>query len=324
MKNNHAKMLKTKGLMAYVKLLLASLLLLLLIWGCEKETYVLTLRVSPEAGGIAEEGGKYESGKNVMLMATAHAGFHFAVWAEGDDFVGLESDFTYSMPPRDVILTAHFFVPGSGVTDIDGNTYPTVHIGQQEWMAGNLKTTRFNDGTPIHIETDNTAWIVLNTPAMCWFNNDEAGHKATYGALYNWFVTDAESNGDKEVCPVEWRVPTDEEWSVLLRFLDPNSNPNDLQESLVAGGMLKQAGTAFWDAPNRAGLNTTGFTAVPGGYRGTGGTFVQKGADSWFWSSTGHEIYGSAWYRSMQAATPRVARHHLGRGHGFSIRCLKD
>ncbi len=323
------KKVKTLGSMAKIKPLFASLVILLLTWGCLedvlKETYILTLNVVPEAAGFAEEGGTFEVGETVNLTATANTGFQFASWTEGDGCASAESIFNYEMPAHDVSLTANFFVPGGGVTDIDGNIYPTAIIGDQEWMADNLKTTRFNDGTPIHIETDNNTWVVLDSPAFCWFKNDEEGHKTAYGALYNWFVTDVDSNGNKNVCPTGWHIPTDAEWSALLLFLDPNADPGNLQESLVAGRMLKQAGTTYWNATNTSGLNTTGFTAMPGGFRGTGGTFVQLGTEGKYWSSTGHDYYNvSAWYRSMQASTPRVARHHLGKRLGFSIRCLKD
>jgi|GEM_PF-1206586 len=316
---------KHNGLIPKAKTFIVSMLILFLTFGCTKETHVLTLTVSPAEAGIVEEGGKFESGETVNLLATANAGFQFAVWAEETDMVSLESGFTYNMPDRDVILTAYFFIPGNGVTDIDGNNYPTVIIGQQEWMAENLRVTRFNDGTPIPHLTESSDWLQLTTPAYCWYNNDEAGHKIPYGALYSWFVTDAQNNGGKNVCPEGWHVPSDAEWSQMLLYLDPNSNPNNLQESLNAGGKLKEAGFQHWDSPNAGATNATGFFGRPGGYRDQGTNFVQMGQLSRWWTADEHKDHASsAWWRSIESGSPRVARHYLLKRQANSIRCIKD
>ncbi len=319
------KKLKNTGSKAYVKPLLASLLILFLTFGCTKETYVLTLNISPEVAGIAEKGGKFESGENVRLLATANAGFQFAVWAEGTDMLSLECDFTYKMPDRDVILTAYFYNPGNGVTDIDGNNYPTVIIGQREWMAANLRVTRFNDGTPIPHLAEGSDWVQLTTPAYCWYNNDESSHKMAYGALYSWFVTDAQSNGGKNACPEGWHVPSDAEWSQMILHLDPNSNPTNLQESLNAGGKLKEAGFLYWDSPNVGAINASGFFGRPGGYRDQGANFVQMGQLGRWWTADEHDGFpSSAWWRSIESGSPRVARHYLLKRQASSVRCIKD
>ena len=96
------------------------------------------------------------------------------------------------------------------VTDVDGNSYNTVVIGTQTWMAENLKTTRLNDGTSIPLVTSSTTWGTLSTPAYCWYNNDEATNKVTYGALYNWYT--AKSG---KLCPSGWHIPSDDEWTTL-------------------------------------------------------------------------------------------------------------
>ena len=100
------------------------------------------------------------------------------------------------------------------VTDIDGNVYRTVKIGTQVWMAEKLKTTRYRNGDPIPNVTDNPQWISLKTGALCWYKNDEA-NKATYGSLYNWFAV-ADS---RNIAPVGWHVPSDEEWTTLTTCL---------------------------------------------------------------------------------------------------------
>ena len=89
------------------------------------------------------------------------------------------------------------------VTDLDGNIYSTITIGNQIWLASNLKTTKFKDGTTIPLITGNTAWINLISPGYCWYNNDATTYKSTYGALYNWY-----SVNSGRLCPTGWHVPS--------------------------------------------------------------------------------------------------------------------
>ena len=100
------------------------------------------------------------------------------------------------------------------VSDIDGNIYKTVQIGTRVWMAENLRTTKYNNGTAIPLVTGDTAWVALTTPAYCWYNNDAVTYKTPYGALYNGYALDMTINGGKNVCPANWHVSTDEEWEV--------------------------------------------------------------------------------------------------------------
>ena len=210
------------------------------------------------------------------------------------------------------------FYPTAGpntVTDVDGNVYTIVVIGTQSWLGQNLKTTRFNDGQAISLVTNNNTWDTLTNPAYCWYDNNQA-YKEPYGALYNWYAVDPASNGGKNICPEGWHVPSDEEWTALT---------NSLGGANVAGGLLKESGTAHWNPPNTGATNETGFTALPGGYRGTAGSFVEMGVDGRWHSSTGHPTFmGSAYYRNMTSNSAQVYRHYLGKKMGFSVRCLKD
>lgn len=210
------------------------------------------------------------------------------------------------------------FYPGSGgnfVTDIDGNVYTIVVIGSQSWLGQNLKTTRYNDGTPIPLQTSASVWDTLTSHAYCWYDNN-AAYKEPYGALYNWHVTNAAGNGGKNPCPVGWHVPHDDEWTALTDYLGGTA---------VAGGKLKEAGTAHWLPPNSGATNETGFTALPGGFRGTAASFVQMGAQGNWWTSYGHPTFGSsAYYRSMASHVASVYRGHIGKTFGMSIRCIMD
>jgi uncharacterized protein (TIGR02145 family) len=137
------------------------------------------------------------------------------------------------------------------VSDIDGNDYKTIQIGIQEWMAENLKTTKYNDGNSIPNVTDFIEWSDLITGVYCWYKNDASAYKATYGALYNWFTV---STG--KLCPAGWHVPSDAEWTTLYGYLGGAG---------VAGGKLKETGTTHWISPNTGATNSSGFTALPGG-----------------------------------------------------------
>ena len=202
-------------------------------------------------------------------------------------------------------------VIGETVVDIDGNVYQVVTIGSQKWMKGNLKVTRYNDGTPIPLVTGATEWNQSETPAYCWYDNNEA-YKHPYGAIYNWYAA-----GQPNICPEGWHVPTDEEWTQLTTYLGGEAE---------AGNKLKEAGTAHWKSPNTGATNETGFTALPGGWRFyNDGEFKELNEAGRWWTSTGHESFlSAAWYRQMKFNGRNVFRHNLLKGHGYCIRCLKD
>ncbi len=200
------------------------------------------------------------------------------------------------------------------ISDIDGNTYSTVKIGTQVWIAGNLKTTKYNDGTAIPLVPDSTSWVTFSTPGYCWYNNDATTYKTTYGALYNWYVVDAASNGGKNVCPINWHVPTDTEWTTLTTYLGGES---------VAGGKLKETGTTHWQSPNEGATNEIGFTALPGGGRHGNGIFYSIGELGVWWSSTEYDI-SNAWDIAVINNSTLISSLALDKKNGYSVRCLKD
>ena len=202
------------------------------------------------------------------------------------------------------------FVTGpSTISDIDGNTYNVIRIGSQLWMKENLKTTKYNDGTSIPVITDNIAWLNLTTPGYCWYNNDAATYKATYGALYNWYTVNT-----GKLCPTGWHVPTDAEWTILTDYLGGES---------LAGGKLKEAGTSHWASPNTGATNETGFTGLPGGYRLIDGTFNLIGNYGIWWSATETDAT-NAWYRILACDNTYLSRLFNNKQLGFSVRCVRD
>ena len=206
------------------------------------------------------------------------------------------------------------------VTDIDGNVYHTIKIGDQWWMAENLKVTHYRNGDPIPHVTGDGTWSGLTTGAYCNYNND-TNNVATYGRLYNWYAVDDSRN----IAPEGWHVPTDAEWRQLEMYLGMSQVDADATgwRGTDEGGKLKEAGTAHWKPPNPDATNESGFTALPGGYRFTGGYFGSMGNYADFWSST--ELSSRfAWYRYLIYYHSQVFRNYLSKQSGFSVRCVRD
>jgi len=199
-------------------------------------------------------------------------------------------------------------VSGSTITDNDGNVYNSVTIGTQVWMASNLKTTKYNDGTAIPLVTDGLVWVNLSTPAYCWYDNATA-NKNIYGALYNWYTVNT-----GKLCPTGWHVPSSAEWTTLTTYLGGTS---------VAGGKLKETGTSHWFTPNNGATNESGFTALPGGYHSDSGSFYYNVYNGLWWSSTGYSSM-TAWGRRLYYNTIDVTSTSYSQQWGMSVRCLKD
>jgi uncharacterized protein (TIGR02145 family) len=215
----------------------------------------------------------------------------------------------------------NLFVFSTDIDDADGNTYNTVLIGSQVWMAENLKTTLFNNSTAIPNVTATTgpgSWPLLTTAAYCWFNNDATTYKPLYGALYNWFAVNAGN-----LCPTGWHVPSDGEFGTMELYL--GMAPSDITGLLFRGTdqgtQLKN--TTGW-AAGQNGTNTSGWSALPGGYRyGVDGTFQAEGTFTYWWSSTSADAT-EAWYRRLDGTSTQVYRFPVIYQGGKYVRCLKN
>jgi uncharacterized protein (TIGR02145 family) len=208
----------------------------------------------------------------------------------------------------------------STVTDADGNIYKIVTIGTQVWMAENLKTTKYNDGTAIPNVTDDAAWASLTTGAYCDYPNAPDNY-GDYGRLYNWFVVDnntttkAASNGGKNVCPVGWHAPTDTEWTNLTTYLGGEN---------AAGGKMKETGTIHhWLGPNTDATNSSGFSGLPGGFRLYHSIYSDVRLNGYWWSSTGFSS-SMAFNRKLNYQSGSAPQDGNYKQDGFSVRCLKD
>ena len=157
--------------------------------------------------------------------------------------------------------------------------------------------------------TDSAAWQGLITPGFCWYNNNAGDYKYPCGALYNSFAVNT-----GKLAPPGWHIPTDAEWTILTTYLGGDS---------IAGGKLKETGTTHWQIPNTGATNATGFTAIPGGYRTTNGSFSSISEFGYWWSSSEAEP-GAAWSRGIYNNYNDVFRGNVYKNDGFSVRCLKD
>jgi uncharacterized protein (TIGR02145 family) len=196
------------------------------------------------------------------------------------------------------------------VSDIDGNNYKTIKIGTQEWMAENLRTSRYNDGRPIGQGGGNT-WVSSSSPLYC-LNRIYETYTNALGAYYNWYVVET-----GKLCPSDWHVPTDNEWTELSTYLDGDS---------IAGGKLKETGTIHWYSPNTDATNETGFSALPGGYGmydGYKDLFKTLGESGAWWSSTEpYDCCGGSAFLSYNNS--RLYVDSMGKSAGCSVRCIKD
>ncbi|RLD29647.1 MAG: hypothetical protein DRI70_02135 [Bacteroidetes bacterium] len=204
-----------------------------------------------------------------------------------------------------------------GLTDIDGNEYATTVIGNQLWMVENLKTTHYSDGKPIPNITDPLSWINLTTGAYCWYNKDSAQYADTYGALYNWYAV----SDSRNLCPDGWHMPSDAEWATLVLFIDSTAIDSIVEESVIAGNILKS--TIGWNSDGN-GTDSVGFTALPGGYCARlDGLFYGNG-DRGHWWTISESTTTDAWDRNIYYYDSSISRGSYHKAGGLSIRCVKD
>lgn len=209
------------------------------------------------------------------------------------------------IPTSDQTVTFNFIA----CTDADNNNYSVVVIGTQTWMAENLKTSKYSNGSTIPNVTVDTSWNNLTTGACCDYSNTPS-NSSIYGKFYNWYAVSDANN----ICPAGWHAPVITEWTTLITYLGG---------STVAGGKLKKNCTTLWQTPNVGATNETGFTALPGGYRPANGLFLQLGNYGNWWSSTSASTYIGS-YVGMGYNYGDISSITGGKKMGFSVRCVKN
>ena len=206
-------------------------------------------------------------------------------------------------------FTTSSFTCGNSTTDIDGNSYNTVLIGQQCWMKQNLKTTTFNNGVPIPLVQDSISWGNTTSAAYCYYN------VSSYGCLYNFYALE-----DGLLCPAGWHVPSYNEIHVQLR------------ETLgtVPGGQMKTTGTTYWLSPNTGATNSSGFSARGGGFRWAGTSIASVKEKAVFWTATTYDNFHAYNYMlsydasSLYLYGDSIYDYSMYKNYGLSVRCLRD
>jgi len=253
-------------------------------------------------------------GEEALKSTTPAGGFRFSL---GDHlrYTGYYTTFTSVIedtPHTNMSYTFDFSTtgnpcPGIPTVTYGGQVYHTVKIGNQCWFRENL-----NIGTRINGIAEQTDNGIMEK--YCY--DDLESNCETYGGLYQWnelmqYVT---TEGAKGLCPDGWHIPTETEWAILTDYLGGSS---------IAGGKMKEAGISHWVSPNTGATNSSGFTALPGGFWGYNGEFNDLTGNATFWSSSQHDA-PLAWYRRLSVSYESVSRDDYVKAGGFSGRCLQD
>jgi uncharacterized protein (TIGR02145 family) len=209
---------------------------------------------------------------------------------------------------------------GGTVTDVDGNVYNTVTIGNQTWMIENLKVTRFRDSTAIDLVMDSAAWKNQSTAAYCWYNNDSSKNKTNFGALYNWYVVKT-----GKLAPKGWHIPTDVEWYILDQNVSKLSyTSGSLSKCLASKNYWISNYTSSTIGNNPNLNNSSGFAALPGGWRLNERTSFTKMDSLGAWWTTTLLSDTTAYAIKMMCNSSMVDHTPIKKQAGLSIRCIKD
>lgn len=196
------------------------------------------------------------------------------------------------------------------MSDIDGNVYKTIQIGNQVWMAQNLNVTHYRNGDPVSLYTDAAAWEALHAEGYSNYNNDTAVSKI-YGRLYNFYAV----YEPRELAPEGWHIPTIQEWEEMFDFCGGYWD--------TTAQALRETGTLHW-SNTEPGNNRTGFTALGGGLRGWDGYFT--GLRTWgnYWSSTDANDYYDMDAYSFDISDNLGWNGGADKRNAMSVRCVKD
>jgi len=282
----------------------------------------LSSTVFPYYPGVLKGHIMYWNGSNWVNLNPGTAGQVLKMSSDNDPVPVWGTVSTTSVPA--------FSPCGAPISDIDGNIYNTVLIGAQCWTKENLRVRKYNNGRSIPFDAtggsggSSSTWSNLTIGAHTIYANDSTttpSNRTKYGYLYNWYAAKGiyttgtiTSTDTLNICPSGWHVPTDTEWTTLTTELGGES---------VAGGKMKWIGTAYWNSTNAGATNESGFSALPGGYRLTNGSFNNLRSSAAFWRATEVDANG-AWFSRLDYNSSNVSRNSYQKQLGASIRCLKD
>ena len=256
-------------------------------------------------------------GDGEEVIAIPADGYEFVQWSDGSTST-TRTDLNIT---DNITITAEFFESfvscGDQILDTrDYNIYDTVAIGNQCWFQENLAYLPV-----VHSNAEFATQGSSLSPGygVYGYNGSDVAtaklesNYSTYGVLYNWYAVSTTTNGNTNLCPDGWHLPTDAEFTTLSDFLGGES---------IAGGKMKQAGTVYWNSPNTGADNSSGFTALPAGSRKDDGDFGSLGGFAIFWSSPGNGP-GDSWLRYLRSGFAKVFRNIVNQNFGYSVRCLR-
>ncbi len=341
---------------------------LFVAFGCNDDdtgpNFDLNLEVNPLQAGSVTGAGSYPEGERLSIAATANEGQEFFNWTGDTDYVddpSLSSS-TVTMPAKNITLTANFreegsdVIYGDGVSDIDGNQYITVIIGDQEWMAENLRVTQYNNGDAIPSDLSDSDWRNTTAGAYAIYDHNASDTDGinspeemvdAYGKLYNWYA----AANPRGLCPEGWSLPSHDEWTQLERYLCNALGNANCDEQFPYDNT-----TTGWGGTNEAnalkscrqvnsplpGCNTSehprwaqhfahhgfdeyGFSALPGGHRRSFDSgFFNLGGIGFYWSVSEPGVEGGAWSRGIYSNNPKMSRSYFNKREGYSVRCVRD
>ena len=218
--------------------------------------------------------------------------------------------------------------PSQPVTDIDGNEYKTVKLGNQVWMAENLRTSRYADGTTIPLGTTESF-----DDAYRYYPDDNSANVSDYGYLYNWAAvmngsasSEANPSGVQGICPDGWHVPSDAEWTELTNYVKSQSQYvcGDYTGNIAKALASEEGWYSYYGecaVGNPDANNATGFSARPAG--NYYGSYINFGGYANFWSATQSNSY-TAYLRGLYYDGASVYRYNGYKGNGYSVRCVRN
>lgn len=224
-------------------------------------------------------------------------------------FAGMFLFFTNSCEKQEVYEIPDVILTYQNISDQEGNVYKTIQIGTQVWMAENLRSTKYRDGTDIPFVDNDILWDNSIAGAYCNYENDDQLLNS-YGRLYNWYAV----QDRRGLAPTGWHIPTESEWETLANFLGGEN---------ITGSKIKEKGISHWNIPNSDASNESGFTALPCGARGEMGQYCFIGTIGYWWSAdlTGNR---TAYLRGATNNSTKIFRYAYNKKYGFSVRCIKD